>query len=56
VGIGGAKQYRLGVMLDSIPVLRILGPRYHKHGKENFMFMILMDIVSIVADKGTPRW
>ena len=39
--------------LDSTPVYRILRDPYQKHMKEVFMFMKLMDIVSIVADKGT---
>jgi hypothetical protein len=40
------------VIIDSTLVFRIFRCRYQKHMKEVFMFMKLMDIVSIVADKG----
>ena len=43
----------LWIILDSTLVYRILNDLYQKHMKEVFMFMKSMDIVSIVADKGT---
>jgi hypothetical protein len=39
-------------MLDSARAYRILGHIYRKQKKEVFMVMKLMDIVTIVADKG----
>ena len=40
-------------MLDSPLVDRIGVRRYHHHKQEDFMFKTLMDLVPIVADKGT---
>jgi hypothetical protein len=39
--------------LDSTLLNRILNHPYQMHVKEAFMFRKSMDIVSIVADKGT---
>lgn len=43
----------LMVILDSTLVYRIWKKPLLKHIKEVFMFMKFMDIVSIIADKGT---
>ncbi len=43
----------LRVILDSTLVFRIFGKVLLKHIKEVFMFMKFMDIVSIIANKGT---
>jgi len=47
------QQMVLMVILDSTLVYRILRKALLKHIKEVFMFMKFMDIVSIIADKGT---
>jgi hypothetical protein len=46
-------QWCLRVILDSTLVYPILIGPYQKRMKEVFMLMKLVDIVSIVADKGT---
>ena len=46
-------QWSCGLFLTAPQFILYEGGLYQKHMKEVFMFMKFVDIVSIVADKGT---